>query len=195
MDIIGKEVEKHAGAFSLLANEVSAVRRNALEIDNELKLVKAAVESVVLHVESWDDYPGVAAPPGIDVPPVRMPSQLSVDNACAHGARHMQSHESAGTRGEARAHEAWRESADTRGEARAHEAWPTRGPGGWSREEGPTSLSAGAERNPSGPPNEPWDPWRRATLHATPPYASPQDQRSEHTSRFSEKVAVMPNHV
>ena len=54
VELVGKEVEKHAGAFALLAGQASAQSGSIKSLKDEMDQVKAVVDQVVLHVQSWE---------------------------------------------------------------------------------------------------------------------------------------------
>ena len=73
VELITKEVVKHAGAFSLLANQASAAQQQVQVIKGEMQEVKVVVESAVARMEAWDNLPWISGPPGFEAQPIHTP--------------------------------------------------------------------------------------------------------------------------
>ena len=84
MELIGKEVEKHAGAFTLLAGQASTTDQHIQgqgwtikELKGEMKEVKDVLDTAVAHIQAWETEAakvpprGTAQQPGLSygVPP------------------------------------------------------------------------------------------------------------------------------
>ena len=98
VDLITKEVEKHGGAFSLLAVDLH-------KFDKEMKDVKNAVQEMVYHIEAFEKHPTPPPPPGMGLPGSQEDPWWAMSGQVQDGQAHVSTghdHQPAGTQGDVR---------------------------------------------------------------------------------------------
>ena len=165
VELIGREVDKHAGAFTLLAGQASVVDRHVegqgwviKELKDEMKEVKDVVTVAVGHIQELE-----TAERSRNLSRATQP--LSSDRLVGGGIQQFEPLQSRILSG----------ATQSMSQDRL--------------------VGNGGETAPESPSEEPWDPWRRPAQAPAPAPVqrgfSEHGSQEDHRSRFSEKVAVM----